>query len=212
MAIRAGPGSDRNETERMALPNAQTRRFTRDEYYQMADSGIFAPDERVELIDGEIVSMPAQNLPHATSVAASNMALVAKFSATHIVRCQLPVTLAEDCEPEPDFSLVTRAHLRECAARGWHPSLPDLILEISDRSLGYDRGEKVGVFARAGVPEYWILNVQKRCLEVRRDPTPDADSPFGHTYASIRLVPEGADVSPLFAPDLTVRVVELLEY
>lgn len=194
----------------MALPNAQPRRFNREEYYRMAESGILSPHERVELIDGEIISMPPQNLPHATAVAATTMTLAARFATTHIVRCQLPVTLADDCEPEPDFSLVTKAHLQECTAQGIHPNCPDLIVEISDRSLGYDRGEKVGVFARAGVPEYWILNVRRRCLEIRRHPTTDLDAPFGHTYGSIRIVPESESVAPAFAPDHSILVADLL--
>lgn len=195
----------------MALANIKSRRFNREEYYQMAEAGIFSPHERVELIDGEIVPMPAQNLPHAKAVRASNITLIAAFSNTHIVSCQLPVTLADDCEPEPDFSLVTEEHLRECEAQGKHPTRPDLVMEVSDRSLSYDRGEKVGLFARAGVPEYWILNVQRRCLEERRDPGPDPDSPLGFSYRSIRIFHEQELVAPRFAPERSLRVADLLD-
>lgn len=194
----------------MALAHAKSRRFTREEYYAMSDSGILKPHERTELIDGEIVTMAAQNLPHANAVTASNMLLTATFSGTHAVRCQLPVTLADDCEPEPDFALVTSQQMREANLQGKHPTCPDLILEVSDRSLGYDRGEKVGIFARAGVPEYWILNVPRRCLELRRDPGPDVDAAFGFHYRSIRLVAENERVSPWFAPSVEVLVADLL--
>ncbi len=194
----------------MALAHARNRRFTRAEYYRMSDLGILKPGERTELIDGEIVTMPAQNLPHANAVTASNMILTSTYFETHAVRCQLPVTLADDCEPEPDFALVTAEHMRESNLQGKHPTCPDLILEISDRSLGYDRGEKVGLFARAGVPEYWILNVQRRILEVRRDPASDEESPFGFHYRSIRLHSEAERVAPLFAAGREVVVGDLL--
>lgn len=194
----------------MSLAHAKNRRFTRKEYYSMSESGILKPNERTELIDGEIILMPAQNLPHANAVTSSTMVLTATFFATHAVRCQLPVTLADDCEPEPDFALVTAEHMRDSNLQGKHPTCPDLIMEISDRSLGYDRGEKVGIFARAGVPEYWILNVKRRCLEQRRDPGPDQDSPFGFHYRSIRLISEGEKVAPLFAEDREVLVADLL--
>jgi Uma2 family endonuclease len=194
----------------MTLANLKPRRFNREEYYRLADSGVLSPNERVELIDGEIVSMPAQNLPHANAVTASNTALHAAFTSSHLIRCQCPVTLADDCEPEPDFALVTREHMRACNALGKHPTCPDLILEVSDRSLGYDRGEKVGLFARGAVPEYWILNVRRRCLEQRREPSPDPDAAFGFSYSSTRLFHEGEQVSPSFAPEKQIAVSDLL--
>ena len=120
------------------------RRFNRDEYYRMAESGVLSPHERVELIDGVIVSMPPQNLPHAHAISASTMRLVAAFQATHIVRCQSPITLADDCEPEPDFALITKEHLSECNAQGKHPTRPDLVMEISDSSLSFNPSDAFG--------------------------------------------------------------------
>src|ERR1017187_479248 len=152
----------------MSLLNAEPRLLNRAEYYRMAETGVLGQGERVELIEGKIVRMSPQKLPHSTSITLANMKLTDLFRATHLIRCQAPLTLGDDCEPEPDFALVTEEHFRECTRLGIHPNRPDLVLEISDSSLSYDTQEKAGLYARAGIPEYWVLDVRQRRLEVRR--------------------------------------------
>lgn len=185
------------------LRNVKTRRFTRAEYYKMAETGVLARGERVELIDGEIVPMSPQNLPHSLATGKSTTVFVRNFAASHIVRCQCPLTLANDCEPEPDFAVVTPAHLESCTQQGIHPSRPDLVMEISDSSVNYDTVEKAELYARAGIPEYWVLNLRSRKLEVRRDASTGA-------YTSVTLLNETELVYPWFAPDCKIRVAELL--
>jgi Uma2 family endonuclease len=194
----------------MALVNVQPRRFNRQDYYRLAETGFFKPGERVELIDGELVTMTAHNLPHANAISYSNMLLTRQLGASHFVRAQLPITLSDDCEPEPDFALVTLEHMQACNREGNHPSQPDLVIEVSDCSLSYDRGEKAGLYARAGIAEYWILNVVRRCLEQRREPQADPDAFFGHSYRSIRIFSSEEQVSPWLAPEVQLPVSELL--
>lgn len=192
----------------MTLVHAQPRRIRADEYYRMAETGIFGREERVELIDGTIVSMSPQNPAHATSIRLTNMILTDLFRATHLVSCQAPLSLGDDCEPEPDFALVTPEHLRACA--GKHPSRPDLVLEISDSSLRYDKQEKVGLYARAGIPEYWVLDLKSRRLEVHQDPGPEPDGAFGHSYRRRQTLHESDRVAPQFAPQIFLSVGDLL--
>ena len=194
----------------MALLHVRPRRFLRDEYYRLAESGILDPHERVELIDGTIVVMSPQNLPHSTSVRLTNMVLTGLFRDTHVVSCQAPISLGDDCEPEPDFALLTPAHMQECLRQGSQPTRPDLVLEIADTSLRYDRTEKASLYARAGIPEYWVLDLDSRRLEVRRDPGPESDAVFGHEYRLLRVVHEGERIAPAFAPAGFLSITDLL--
>ena len=189
----------------MTLTHVKTRRFTRKEYYRMAEAGVLARGERVELIDGEIVPMSPQNLPHSVALGKCNMLLAVTFAHSHIVRCQCPITLADACEPEPDFALVAPEHLEACTNRGIHPDCPDLVIEISDTSLPYDTSEKVALYARAAIPEYWVLSLRGRYLEVRRD-----SDPVGHNYRSFQIFQEKDSLAPSFAPEQFVRVTDLL--
>lgn len=194
----------------MTQPNLQARRFRRHEYHMMAEQGILSREERVELIDGMVIPMSPQNLAHATSIRLANMLLTRCYGQTHIVSCQTPLNAGEDCEPEPDFSLFTFEHMRDCLAQGSQPTRPDLVLEIADTSLRYDRVEKAALYARAQIPEYWLLDLHHRRLEIRLQPGPDSDAVFGHGYRLLRIVQEDEDVSPAFAPDQTIRVAQLL--
>ena len=105
--------------------------------------GVLGREERVELIDGEVVSMSPKILPHGVSLRMNTMPLTNLYGKTHVVSCQTPLTLADDCEPEPDFALLTPEHMRECAARGSQPSCPDLVLEISESSSDTTRTRKL---------------------------------------------------------------------
>lgn len=192
------------------LAHARPKRFTREDYYKLADSGVLAQGERVELIDGMIVAMSPQNLPHITAITLSTAVLCRVFQATHLVGCQTPISVGDFSEPEPDFSLITLSYLHECLRTGNKPSRPDLVVEISDSSYSYDTTDKASLYASAGIVEYWVLDLRTRRLEVRQDPGPDANAVFGHSYRKLQIMTDDQRVAPWFAPDISLVISELL--
>ena len=175
------------------------RLFTVDEYYAMAKHGILKPDERVELLDGEIVKMCAIGSPHAWCV----KRLVRTFSPfpdRFTLSIQDPLRLNDLSEPEPDIVL-----LQPDAPEDRHPEPQDtlLVIEVADSSLRKDRGLKRRMYARAGIFEYWIVDLQAERIETYRDP-------LRSRYRSVMLLRRGAVVSPQFAPDIVVDVSTIL--
>lgn len=145
-------------------------RFTRDEYYRMAEAGLFR-DERVELLDGEIITMSPQNTPHASTVYRLDSRLQQQIGNTACIRCQLPIVLNDWSELEPDIAVCipnpddySRAHPQ--------PGQILLLIEVADASFPYDRGEKTAAYAASGIPELWIVNLPDRRIEVLTDPDP----------------------------------------
>ena len=146
----------------MASPLVRVRRWTRREYERLIDLGVFGSDERLELLDGALIVREPQNAPHAMAMRAVEEALRGAFGHGWDVRTQLPIALDDASEPEPDAAVVPgsyRDYPRE------HPSQPVLLVEISDATLASDR-RKRGLYARARVEEFWILNLRERVLEV----------------------------------------------
>ncbi len=191
----------------MAVRAPQVRHWTCEEYQKMAEAGIFAPGERVELIEGEVIAKTPQKSPHAAAVRLGQEALRGVFGAGFDVRPQLPLSLGADSEPEPDIAVV-RGAPRDYVQG--HPSTALLVVEVADATLDFDRGRKAGLYARAGIPDYWIVNLPDRVLEVYRDPGPLADRPAEHGYRSIRRIGPLDSVAPLASPAAHVRVAELL--
>lgn len=190
------------------LEEPLTRRaFTADEFNRMAEVGILGPQDRVELIDGEVVKLSPQDPLHAEGVERCTEVLVRAFASTHAVRPQLPVSATEVSEPEPDFALV-----RKEPRRRWrrHPEEADLIVEVANTSLAYDRSVKSSLFASIGVPEYWILNLPDRRLEVMRDPRADEHAQFGWSYATRLEVEESGSISSSSLGGAAVRVADML--
>jgi Uma2 family endonuclease len=134
-------------------------------------------------------------------------ALEVAFGAGWTVRTQGPIGLDEDSEPEPDVAVVPGS-LRDYARE--HPARPVLTIEVAESSLDIDRHHKGSVYARAGLPDYWIVNLVDRVLEVYREPAPDSTAPFGWRYAVRRVLPVTAQVAPLAAPESNVAVSALL--
>ena len=194
----------------MGFLHIQPRRFRREEYYRLADSGVFARGERVELIDGTIVPMSPQNLSHSTAIILVTMLLTRLFHQTHVVSCQAPISLGDSSEPEPDFALVTPAHMQSCLREGMKPTRPDLIIEVSDTSYQYDTVEKASLYASANIAEYWVIDLRTRRLEVRQDPGPEVDGSFGHSYRSVRIFHEEQQIAPLCCPDISLLISEML--
>ncbi len=185
----------------------QLRRWTRDEYDRMIDAGVFTTEDHVELINGEIVTMTPQKSRHATAVRLADDALRRAFGEGVDVRAQLPLALSIDSEPEPDVAVVTGSP-RDY--RDAHPTTALLVLEVSDATLSFDRTRKAAMYARAGLADYWLLNLVDQILEVRRFPAPSTDSPDAWGYAVVEEYSAGDQVAPLERPHYLIAVAELL--
>jgi Uma2 family endonuclease len=186
----------------MAVMERATRRWTVEEYHRAIEAGVFGPEERLELIEGEIVCMSPQNPPHAAASDLAESALRAVFTSGFRIRVQKPLTLHAQTEPEPDIAVVPGG-ARDY--RNQHPTTAVLVVEVSDSSLAFDRGEKATLYARAGVLEYWVLNLPQRVLEVHRDADPVTGS-----YQSVDHLSEGQFVSPLAAPSARIAISDML--
>src|SRR5919201_1159389 len=149
----------------MESPELELRRWTRVEYEQLVERGVFTPGERIELIDGLLVVAEPQSSSHFTAVRLVERTLARVFGEGWDVRPQGPIALDETSEPEPDVAVV-RGHPRDYAAA--HPADPVLVVEVPLPSLAFDRQHKASLYARAGRPEYWIVNLVDRVLEVHR--------------------------------------------
>lgn len=193
----------------ISKPSPPPRRgWTGEEFDRLAGTGFFGPEERLELVNGEIITKMTQNSPHATALTLAQEALRLIFPASRFVmRNQMPLALGKRDRPEPDIAVVAGS-ARDYAKA--HPKTALLVVEISDSTLLFDQTEKLGVYARAGVPEYWIVNLPERVLEVYRQPEPMADGPFGYGYRQVQRLAESNIVSPLTAEDSVITVADLL--
>jgi Uma2 family endonuclease len=185
----------------------RTRRWTRPEYEHLVDLGMFRPDERLELVGGELIVREPQGGPHALAIELVGDALRSAFGPGWRVRTQLPVALDGESEPEPDFSVVPGTP-REAAEP--IPSLPALIVEVAETSLRFDRDRKGSLYARARVPDYWIVNLIEGVLHVYREPRPAPEAPYGWRYADVQTLGRNDSVSPLAVPSARIVVADLL--
>jgi Uma2 family endonuclease len=185
----------------------RTRRWTRFEYDRLIDKGMFQPGERLELLAGNLVVREPQGDPHTLAVELVNEALRTAFGPEWRVRVQLPIALDEESEPEPDVS-VAPGRVRDSTEA--KPSRLALVVEIADSSLALDREHKSSLYARARVPDYWIVNLVDRVLEIYRDPRPDASASYGWAYRSVQSLHAGEHVAPLAAPTARVPIADLL--
>ena len=191
----------------MSVSAVQTRRWTREEYERLIEAGIFHPEERVELIDGEILTMTPQKSPHATAVCLVADALRGAFGSGHHVRVQLPLALDPDSEPEPDVAVVAGAP-RDY--RDAHPATALLVVEVADTTLAFDRERKGSLYAGAGIAEYWIVNLSDQVLEVYREPAAAPSAQYGWSYRVAQRLSPSDVVSPLAAPHGRITVSDLL--
>ena len=177
------------------------RRFTVEEYHRMGEAGIFHPDDRVELIEGEIVQMSPIGQPHAFTVMMFNNLLVQAVAGRALVSPGNPVRLTRWTEPQPDLMLLRLdADYREEFVEPRHVLL---VVEVADTSLAYDRGVKLRLYAQAGILEVWIVDVQHERVEVHRDPA-------GEGYRTVEVVPRTGRPSPAALPDAQIAVAEIL--
>jgi Uma2 family endonuclease len=182
------------------------RRWTRTEYDRLVDLGVFE-GEPIELIGGQLVVAEPQGAYHASAISLAEYVVRAVLPPGWIVRTQLPVSLDEESEPEPDLVVVPG---RPQDYRESHPMTPALAIEVAESSLAFDRGQKGSLFARAGIRDYWIVNLVDRVLEVHRDPQPDPSAPYGWQYRSITTLTPPAEVVPLAFASSHIPVADLL--
>jgi Uma2 family endonuclease len=180
----------------------QKRLFTCDEYETMLAAGILSEDDRVELIEGEIVQMSPIGSAHAGCVNRLNGIFSRLFQERAVVGVQNPLRLSEVSELQPDLVLL-RPRADFYAAS--HPGPDDvlLVVEVADASLAYDRGVKAPLYARSGLAELWIVDLQGQTLEVHRRPS-------AGTYLEVRRYGRGDSLSLLARPQVSVAVGEIL--
>jgi Uma2 family endonuclease len=178
------------------------RRITVDEYHRRIETGSLGEDDRVELIGGAIVAMTPQGPAHALAIQNLTRLVAQGLSADLALRPQLPLTLPDDSEPEPDLAVV---RLEDARSREHHPRTALLVVEVAGDSLRLDREMKAALYARAGVPEYWIVNLAESTVEVHRDPDPAT----GAYRARVVISPEGT-LAAMSVPGLRINVADIL--
>ncbi|MBA4105855.1 MAG: hypothetical protein C0485_08865 [Pirellula sp.] len=182
------------------------KRWTRAEYYRLEEQGWFR-EQRVELIDGEII-LSARLLPqHAVAIELVRLALLQLFPNGYWVRQRFALVCDDYSELEPDIALV---HGEPDDYTEEHPKFAPLVVEISGNSLAYDKSRKLHLYAAMGVPDYWILDLDSRQLLIYREPTADASASFGHAYASATTLTEADLLAPLERPNAPISVAALL--
>ena len=183
------------------MTSTKVRLWTVEEYHRMIEAGILTPSDRVELIEGNIVSMTAKNPPHAATNLCAADYLKQLLVNKALVRIQDPIQLSQYSEPEPDIAVVA-PNARKYIDH--HPT-PDevlLLIEVADPSLQDDRTVKAPLYARAGIVEYWILDVNTRQVYVFRDPQKDG-------YAQEVVLTEENTLSAIAFPELPIALNQL---
>ena len=176
------------------------RRFTVHDYHRMGEAGILHEDDRVELIEGEIVEMAAIGTRHFACVNQLTRLLVRGVGNGAIVSVQNPVRLDDHSEPQPDLTVLR--------VRDYRESLPGpedvlLLIEVSDTTLSYDRNVKLPLYARAGIPEVWIVDLTDEVIERHIDPS-------GDSYRHVERARRGEEIRSSALPELSFRVKAVL--
>jgi Uma2 family endonuclease len=177
------------------------RRFTVDEYHRMAKAGILHEDDRIELIEGDLIEMGVIGSRHMACVIDLNRRFILGLGDRAIVSIQNPVRLSSRSEPEPDVVLLRPR------TDGYREALPGpedvlLLIEVADSTLGYLRDTKLALYAAAGIPEVWIWDLKRRRVLLHRDPA-------GRSYRTVEVVERG-EIAPAVFPDLLIPVAEIL--
>jgi Uma2 family endonuclease len=188
----------------MLRGNLEVKRhgFTAREYHAMGEAGVLGEDDRVELVDGEIVDMAPIGSRHLSCVVALTHLLVERAQGRYFVSVQNPVRLSERDEPQPDLTLLRRRP--DPAA----PSPPDpegvlAVVEVSDTTLSYDRNVKLPLYARTGISEAWVIDLKVGNVEAHSEPAPDG-------YRESRSFGSGDRVASGIVEGLSVSLDEVL--
>ncbi|HXJ81678.1 MAG TPA: Uma2 family endonuclease [Candidatus Methylomirabilis sp.] len=181
-------------------------RWKRAEYDRLVDLDVFR-GKPIELIGGQLVVAEAQSAYHASAVGTVDYALRAAVPSGWTVRVQAPIALDEESEPEPDLAVVSG---RPADYRAEHPAHPVLVVEVAESSLAFDRAQKGSLYARAGIEDYWIVNLVDRVLEVYREPVRGPSSAYGWRYRSVIVLTSRDVTMPLALPPNRIAVADLL--
>jgi Uma2 family endonuclease len=177
-------------------------RWTLERYEAMVESGAFSTHDRFHLINGYVVAKMTQGDPHCTADDLCGEALARTIPPGWYVRVAKPIRLPPDSKPEPDRCVV-RGTIRDYSRRSPGPGDVGLIVEIADSSLSEDRKQAL-VYARSGIPVYWIVNLVERLVEVRTNPAPDGyGSRVDYAYGeSVSVVIDGIEVGQIAVADI----------
>lgn len=180
----------------------QRKRFSVAEFNRMGEAGIFAPDARLELLDGEILVMSPIGARHMTAVNRLTRLLVLQAGTAAIVSVQNPVILDDESEPQPDLSLI-----RASSGDG-EPAVPTtddvlLVVEVADSTLAFDTSRKVPAYARAGVPVTWLVDLTRNIIQVFEEPGPNG-------YRRVRLAQKGDTLTLAALPAMRIAVSDVL--
>jgi Uma2 family endonuclease len=178
------------------------RYFNATEYYRMAEAGILTEADRVELIDGEIVKISPIGSRHAACVKGLNQLLPQRMGATALISVQDPIRLNDFSEPEPDVALLRPRRDRYAQA---HPNPADvlLVIEVADTTAMSDRNVKVPLYARAGIPEVWLIDLTQDLIEIYAQPA-------GGIYQMQRQARRGEQLTADTLPQLSLSVDDVL--
>ena len=182
--------------------------WTQTEYYAMAELGLFN-ELQVELIEGEIIDMSPMTSMHAMLIHIIQSVLHRAVGDHYLVATQSPLDLGDVSEPQPDIAVY------EGSAHDYlykKPTHALLVIEVADTSLQYDRGKKASLYAKAGIEDYWIINVKERTVEVYRTPTTNDTQVYGFGYKLTKRLTSRDTISPLMAPDVILTVADFLPH
>jgi Uma2 family endonuclease len=182
------------------------RRWRRAEYDRLVELGVFEQDP-IELLGGQLIVAEPQSAYHAGRIRAIDYRLRAVLPRGWVVSVQSPVSLDDESEPEPDLVVAPGGPEDYLST---HPSRPVLVVEVAESSLAFDRRHKGSLYARAGIPEYWIVNLVDGVLEVYRGPEPEPSAPYGWVYRSVAALTPPAVVVPLAFSDVRLAAADLL--
>jgi Uma2 family endonuclease len=185
-----------------SLPDLEPRPFSVAEYHRMIDAGILDEDERVELLEGVIVAVSPQKRRHAYVIQQLMRILARLPQDRYGILAQLPLTLGERSEPEPDLAVVTA---EAGSSRTEHPRTALLVIEVAGDTLRKDRLVKARIYARADIPEYWLFNLEEACLEVLRDPDHEG------SYRKRLVLRRDEEARSSAVPELAVRLADLFD-
>ena len=186
----------------MAQAAPTETRYTSTRYFQLVAEGLLRPDDRIELLEGVIVAMAPENPPHASATARVQAALADAIGKRAVIRGQLPLVASAYSVPEPDVAVVPGQMADYDSV---HPMTALLVVEVADSSLVQDRLTKSAIYAGAGVPEYWLVNLRDDCVEVFRSPDRRARS-----YGESRVARRGERLDLVSFPEASVALDDLL--
>ncbi|MCC5648952.1 Uma2 family endonuclease [Nostoc sp. XA013] len=190
------------------MTQTRVRLWNVDEYHRMLETGIITADERVELIDGQVIPMSAKNPPHAATTLCASDYLKrwrsppqASLAEVALVRVQDPIHLSQYSEPEPDIAVV-RIDARKYIDHHPAPSEIFLLIEVADTTLDTDRKQKAPLYANAGIADYWILDVNQRQVFVFREPLLEG-------YNQQLILQEDATLSLIAFPEIEIHISQM---